>query len=166
MATQRRQAAHDSGEDIWRRVARAGEDGLSREEAIGRNTSAQFERGKAWIRDYQCKNKKTGFVLVHGRYTATNDVDKCKLYAAARLRALNRQAVRIFQCSLAVLPPEAQNDLSVMLLIKACNDVFDAMQMMDRAGFSPQAAAEEQQPVKASTSSARSRKTAAGGRRG
>ncbi|MEU6463632.1 hypothetical protein [Streptomyces sp. NPDC046976] len=160
MPTQRRQAAHDSGEDIWDRVAKAGEDGLPREDAIGRNTPAQFERGKAWIRDHQCANKKKGFVLVHGRYTATNNVDMCKLYASSRLTSLEKQAARIYKCSLANLPKEAQSDLTVMLLLKTCNDIFAALKFLKDAGFSPQAAAEAaQEKPKASTVVGRDRKT-------
>ncbi|WP_411144905.1 hypothetical protein [Streptomyces sp. x-80] len=159
MATQRRQAAHDSGEDIWDRVVEAGEDGLEREDAIGRNTPSQFERGKAWIRDHQCANKKTNFTLVHGRYAASNDVDKAKLYATIRLESLYRSAVRVYKCSLANLPPEAQSDLSIMLLTKTCKDIFAAMQFLEEAGFSAQAAAETSKvKSKTSTASAKGRK--------
>ncbi|GAA2650807.1 hypothetical protein GCM10010425_74450 [Streptomyces spororaveus] len=165
MATQRRQAAHDSGEDIWNRVVDAGEDGLERKDAIGRNTSSQFERGKSWIRDHQCGNKKTNFTLVHGRYAATNDVDKAKLYAASRLESLHKAAVRVYKCSLANLPPEAQSDLSIMLLTKTCKDIFAAMQFLEEAGFSSQAAADiAKAKSKASTASARGRKASGAGR--
>ncbi|MEU9255481.1 hypothetical protein AB0D66_27000 [Streptomyces sp. NPDC048270] len=160
MATQRRQAAHDTGEDIWNRVAKAHDDGLSRTDAIGRNTPAQFERGKAWIRDHQCANKKTGFVLVHGRYIATNNTDMSKLYASLRLHSLEKQATRIYRCCLANLPPEAHNDLAVMLLVKTCNDILAALKFLEDAGFSPQAAAEAAQArPKASAASGRGRKT-------
>ncbi|MFJ6519288.1 hypothetical protein ACIQJ4_13720 [Streptomyces filamentosus] len=159
MTTQRRQAAHDSGEDIWDRVVGAGEDGLERKDAIGHNTPAQFERGKAWIRDHQCGNKKTNFTLVHGRYAASNDVDKAKLYATTRLESLYRSAVRVYKCSLANLPPEAQSDLSIMLLTKTCKDIFAAMQFLEDAGFSAQSAAETAKVrPKTSTASARGRK--------
>ncbi|MFF1285701.1 hypothetical protein ACFVY4_34105 [Streptomyces sp. NPDC058299] len=162
MVTQRRQAAHDTGEDIWNRVAEAGENGLPRAEAMGRNTPAQFEYGKTWIRDHQCANKKTGFVLVHGRYIATNDVDMSKLYASLRLHSLEKQAARIYKCCLAHLPPEAQNDLAVMLLVKTCKDVLAALKFLEDAGFSPQAAThttETKAKAKASAASGRGRKT-------
>jgi hypothetical protein len=163
MVTQRRQAAHDTGEDIWNRVAKAGENGLARAEAMGQNTPAQFEHGKTWIRDHQCANKKTGFVLVHGRYIATNNVDMNKLYAALRLHSLEKQATRIYKCCLTHLPPEAQNDLAVKLLVKTCNDILAALKFLEDAGFSPQAAAEAAQTKpKASTASGRSRKTTSG----
>ncbi|MFQ6144427.1 hypothetical protein ACLMNJ_15305 [Streptomyces seoulensis] len=160
MVTQRRQAAHDTGEDIWNRIAQAGEDGLPRAEAMGQNTPAQFEYGKTWIRDHQCANKKTGFVLVHGHYITTNNVDMSKLYASLRLHSLEKQATRIYKCCLAHLPPEAQNDLAVKLLMKTCNDILAALQFLEDAGFSPRAAAEaaETKP-KASAASGRSRKT-------
>ncbi|MEZ0092512.1 hypothetical protein [Streptacidiphilus sp. EB129] len=151
MATQRRQAAHDSGEDIWNRVVKAGDTGLPRQEAIGRNTDAQFERGKGWIRDFQCKNAKKGFVLVHGHYVATNNVDMCTLYAALRLHSLEHQAVRIRKCCLDNLPPEVQSDLPVMLLVKTCNDILAALKFLNDAGFSPQAAAAEAAQTKAKT---------------
>ncbi|MFB6814446.1 hypothetical protein ACFCV8_07865 [Streptomyces sp. NPDC056347] len=160
MTTTRRQAAHDSGEDIWNRVVGAGDGGLLREEAMGRNTPAQFERGKAWIRDYQCGNEKTGFVLVHSHYAATNNVDMNKLYASARLHSLYKSVVRVYKCALANLPPEAQSDLSIMVLLKTCDDIFRAMKFLDEAGFSADAAAKAiQEKPKASTSSARGRKT-------
>ncbi|WP_330460601.1 hypothetical protein OIB37_29200 [Streptomyces sp. NBC_00820] len=133
--------------------------GLERKDAIGRNTGSQFERGKAWIRDHQCGNEKTNFTLVHGRYAATNDIDKAKLYAASRLESLHRAAVRVYKCSLANLPPEAQSDLSIMLLTKTCKDIVAAMQFLEDAGFSPQAAtvAAKAKP-ETSTASARGRK--------
>lgn len=160
MATQRRQAAHDTGEDIWTRVARAHEEGLDRAEAMGQNTPAQFARGKAWIRDHQCANKKTGFVLVHGRYVATNDIDMSKLYASLRLHSLERQATRIYRCCLANLPPEAHNDLAVMLLVKTCTDILAALKFLQDAGFSPQAAAEAAQVApKVSAAAGRSRRS-------
>ncbi|MEU7067679.1 hypothetical protein [Streptomyces sp. NPDC046161] len=160
MVTQRRQAAHDTGEDIWNRVVKAGEDGLGRAEAMGRNTPAQFEYGKTWIRDHQCANKKTGFVLVHGHYIATNNIDMSKLYASLRLHSLEKQATRIYKCCLADLPPEAQNDLAVMLLVKTCNDVLAALKFLEDAGFSAQAATQAaQSKPKASTASGRGRKT-------
>lgn len=75
MAARSRQTAHDSAEDIWNRVARAGDEGLPRVEAMGRYTSAQFERAKDWIRD--CQPANTGkFVLVDGRYMMTNGGDQ------------------------------------------------------------------------------------------
>ncbi|MFB7174480.1 hypothetical protein ACFCYM_27205 [Streptomyces sp. NPDC056254] len=160
MATQRRQAAHDTGEDIWNRVVRAREEGLDRAEAMGQNTPAQFERGKTWIRDHQCRNKKTGFVLVHGRYIATNDIDMSKLYASLRLHSLEKQATRIYRCCLANLPPEAHNDLAVMLLVKTCKDILAALKFLQDAGFSPQAAAETAQATpKASAATGRSRRS-------
>ncbi|MFD7498038.1 hypothetical protein ACFV8T_37835 [Streptomyces sp. NPDC059832] len=105
-------------------------------------------------------NKKTGFVLVHGRYIATNNVDMSKLYASLRLHSLEKQAARIHKCCLAHLPPEAQNDLAVMLLVKTCKDVLAALRFLEDAGFSPQAAAQTAQAKpKASTASGRGRKT-------
>lgn len=44
-----------------------------------------------------------------------------KLYASLRLHSLEKQATRIYKCCLAHLPPEAQNDLAVILLMKTCN---------------------------------------------
>ncbi|MGY0060616.1 hypothetical protein ACWY4P_29435 [Streptomyces sp. LZ34] len=87
MATRRRQAAHDSGEDIWNRVEKAGEAGLLTEQATGRNTRGQFERGKAWIKENKCKSEKKGWVYHHGVYTITVDPYKCTLYATDRLRS-------------------------------------------------------------------------------
>ncbi|MEV7777742.1 hypothetical protein [Kitasatospora sp. NPDC088351] len=166
MTTTRRQAAHDSGEDIWNRVAKAGDNGLPREEAIGENTTAQFERGKSWIRDHQCANKKTGFVLVHGRYAATNNVDMSKLYASIRLGSLFKATERVYKCALANLPPEAQSDLSVMVLMKTCRDIFAAMEFLKEAGFSAQVAGEvSQEKAKTSTASGRGRKTSGTARR-
>ncbi|GAA1964053.1 hypothetical protein [Kitasatospora viridis] len=160
MATTRRQAAHDSGEDIWDRVAEAGDVGLPREEAMGRNTPAQFERGKAWIRDHQCANKKTGFVLVHSHYAATNNVDMNKLYASIRLHSLYKSVERVYKCALANLPADAKSDLSIMVLLKTCDDIFAAMKFLEEAGFSAQAAGEAAQgSSEASTASAKGRKT-------
>ncbi|MGW0708940.1 hypothetical protein ACWD4G_23825 [Streptomyces sp. NPDC002643] len=166
MTTTRRQAAHDSGEDIWNRVVEAGDDGLPREEAMGQNTPAQFERGKTWIRDFQCANEKTGFVLVHSRYAATNNVDMNKLYVTMRLHSLYRSVRRVYKCALANLPPEAQSDLSIMVLLKTCDDIFRAMKFLEETGFSADAAAKAAQvKPKASTASARSRKTSSADRR-
>ena len=141
MTTTRRQAAHESGEDIWERVARAGEDGLEKEQAIGRNTQGQFERGKSWIRDAKCAAERKSFVRYHGHYTVTLDPDKCTAYAAERMQSLYRQAVRIYKCSLAELPPDAQELLTVTLLTKQLQSIFDAMDILKAAGFSPATAA-------------------------
>jgi hypothetical protein len=51
MATQRRQTAHESAEDLWKRLRDTGENGLPRTEAMGRNTPAQFEHTTTWIRN-------------------------------------------------------------------------------------------------------------------
>ncbi|MFH8586060.1 hypothetical protein ACH4GP_16860 [Streptomyces celluloflavus] len=75
MAARRRLAAHDSGKDIWNRVVKAGDEGLSRVEAMGRYMSAQFEKAKDWIRDCQPANTKK-FVCVDGRYMTTNGEDQ------------------------------------------------------------------------------------------
>ncbi|MBP0453933.1 hypothetical protein J5Y04_30980 [Kitasatospora sp. RG8] len=159
MATTRRQAAHDSGQDIWNRVVKAGDDGLPREEAIGRNTPAQFERGKAWIRDYQCGNKKTGFVLVHSHYAVTNNVEMNKLYVTTRLDTLFKSVKRLYKCALANLPPDAKSDLSIMVLLKTCDDIFAAMKFLEEAGFSAQAAAEAaQERPRTSTAAGRGRR--------
>lgn len=62
-------------------------------------------------------------------------------------------------CCLANLPPEAQNDLAVMLLVKTCNDILAALKFLQDAGFSPQAAAEAAQAgPKASAALGRSRR--------
>lgn len=140
MTTTRRQAAHDSGEDIWERVAAAGEDGLGKDRAVGRNTESQFERGKSWIRDVKCGTEKKSFVRYHDHYTVTLDPDKCTAYAAERMRSLYRQAVRIYKCSLKELPPEAQGLLTVTLLTKELQSIFDAMKVLEAAGFSPKTA--------------------------
>jgi hypothetical protein len=141
MMRTRRQPAHASGEDIWERVAAAGEDGLARDQAIGRNTKGQFERGKGWIRDVKCAAEKKSFVRYHDHYTVTTDADKCTAYAAERMQSLYRQAVRIYKCSLAELPPEAQQLLTVTLLTKQLQSIFDAMDILKAAGFSPATAA-------------------------
>ncbi|WP_031075325.1 hypothetical protein [Streptomyces sp. NRRL WC-3742] len=160
MTTTRRRAAHDSGEDIWNRVIVAGDDGLPREEAMGELTPAQFEWGKAWIRDFQCGNEKTGFVLFQSRYAATNNVDMNKLYASARLHSLYKSVLRVYKCALANLPPEAESDLSIRVLLKTCDDIFRAMKFLEETGFSADAAAKAAQvKPKTSTASARSRKT-------
>lgn len=140
MATRRRQAAHDSGEDIWNRVEKAGESGLLTEKAMGRNTRGQFERGKAWIKDNKCKSEKKGWVYHHGAYTITVDPYKCTLYATDRLRSLYRQAQRIYNCSIVILPAEAQELPTVRLLRTECENIFAAMALLEAAGFSPQAA--------------------------
>ncbi|MFV0128617.1 hypothetical protein ACLGI4_13010 [Streptomyces sp. HMX112] len=162
MTTTRRQAAHDSGEDIWRRVAKAGEDGLPPERAIGRNTRSQFERGKGWIRDVKCGAENKSFVRYHGHYLVTDDADKCTAYAAERLQSLYKQAVRIYKSSLKELPPEAQELLTVTLLTKQLQSIFDAMDILKAAGFSPETAAAKAAattPGKRSPAASRSRKT-------
>ncbi|MGW3183802.1 hypothetical protein ACWDD9_31485 [Kitasatospora sp. NPDC001119] len=167
MTTTRRRAAHDSGEDIWNRVVVAGDNGLPRDEAMGPLTPAQFERGKGWIRDSQCGNEKTGFVLVHSRYAATNNVDMNKLYATLRLQSLYKSVERVYKCALVNLPTDAKSDLSIMVLLKTCDDIFRAMEFLKETGFSAQAAADAvQEKPKASTASTRGRKTSgAAGRR-
>lgn len=163
MTTTRRQAAHDSGEDIWERVARAGEDGLPRERAIGRNTKSQFERGKGWIRDVKCEAEKKSFVRYHDHYTVTLDPDKCTAYAAERMQSLYRQAVRIYKAALKELPPESQKLLTVTLLSKQLQSIFDGMEVLRAAGFSPKTAATGAARVstkpKATASTSRRRKT-------
>ncbi|KOX05299.1 MULTISPECIES: hypothetical protein [Streptomyces] len=162
MTTTRRQAAHDSGEDIWGRVAKAGEDGLPPERAIGRNTRSQFERGKTWIRDVKCAAEKKSFVRYRGHYAVTLDPDKCTAYAAERLQSLYRQAVRIYKSSLKELPPESQELLTVTLLTKQLQSIFDAMDILKAAGFSPETAAAKAgatTSAKRSSASSRGRKT-------
>ncbi|WP_327075642.1 hypothetical protein OG196_43905 (plasmid) [Kitasatospora purpeofusca] len=164
MTTTRRQAAHDTGEDIWTRVAKAGEDGLLKQKAIGHNTQGQFERGKAWIKDTKCKSEKKAWVYHHGAYTVTLDPDKCTLYASDRLRSLYKQAVRIYDCSLAVLPPEAQKLPTVRLLTVQCQSIIAAMDVLEASGFSPETAvkaAGSTRRAKTSTASRGSRKPAA-----
>lgn len=160
MVTGRRQAAHDSGEDIWNRVEKAGEAGLLTEQAVGRNTRSQFERGKAWIKDTKCKSEKKGFVRYHGAYTITVNDNKCTLYATDRLQSLHQQAQRIYNCSIVILPPEAQELPTVRLLRGVCENIFTSMALLEAAGFSPQAAAKaaEASPKKTGASR-RSRKT-------
>ncbi|MGW1054313.1 hypothetical protein [Streptomyces sp. NPDC002521] len=162
MTTTRRQAAHDSGEDIWKRVAKEGEDGLPPERAIGRNTRSQFERGKGWIRDVKCGAEKKSFVRYRGHYVVTVDHDKCTAYAAERMQSLYRQAVRIYKCALKELPPEAQELLTVTLLTKQLQSIFDAMDILKAAGFSPETAAAKVAATtraKRSPATSRSRKT-------
>ncbi|MFD7734563.1 hypothetical protein ACFV6F_29810 [Kitasatospora phosalacinea] len=159
MTTTRRQAAHDTGEDIWTRVARAGEDGLLKQDAIGHHTPGQFERGKAWIKDSKCKSEKRAWVYHHGAYVVTLDPDKCSLYASDRLRSLYRQAVRIYECSLAVLPADAQQLPTVRLLSAQCQSIITAMAVLEAAGFSPVDAAKA--PEAAAPTARRSRKAAA-----
>ncbi|WP_208614937.1 hypothetical protein, partial [Streptomyces caeruleatus] len=130
-------------------------------EAMGRNTRGQFERGKSWIRDVKCGAEKKSFVRYRGHYTVTVDADKCTAYAAERMQSLYRQAVRIYKCSLKELPPEAQELLTVTLLTKQLQSIFDAMDILKAAGFSPQTAAKAAAtpPKKRSPATARSRKT-------
>ncbi|GAA2233309.1 hypothetical protein [Streptomyces nogalater] len=161
MTTTRRQAAHDSGEDIWSRVAKAGEEGLPPERAIGRNTRGQFERGKSWIRDVKCGAEKKSFVRYRGHYAVTLDPDKCTAYAAERLQSLYKQAVRIYKSSLKELPPESQELLTVTLLTKQLQSIFDAMDILKAAGFSPETAAAKAAattPAKRSSALSRGRK--------
>ncbi|MEH0471902.1 hypothetical protein QA943_24230 [Streptomyces sp. B21-097] len=162
MTTTRRQAAHDSGEEIWGRVEKAGEDGLPPERATGRNTRSQFERGKSWIRDVKCEAEGKSFVRYRGHYMVTLDADKCTAYAADRMQSLYRQAVRIYKCSLKELPPESQELLTVTLLTKQLQSIFDAMDILKAAGFSPKTAAAKAKattPTKRSPAASRGRKT-------
>ncbi|MGW0708941.1 hypothetical protein ACWD4G_23830 [Streptomyces sp. NPDC002643] len=75
MARQRRREARDAGQEILGRVAKAGDSGLPREEAIGRLTLAEFERGKAWLRDHLPPSTKK-IVRQNGRYTVTSAEDE------------------------------------------------------------------------------------------
>jgi hypothetical protein len=155
MTTTRRKPAHDSGEEIWDRVAKAGEDGLPRGKAIGHSTKSQFERGKGWIRDVKCGAEKKSFVRYEDHYTVTVDPDKCTAYAAERMQSLYRQAVRIYRSALKELPPESQKLLTVTLLSKQLQAIFDGMDILQAAGFSPKTAAAKTQPVSAKTKTAR-----------
>lgn len=157
MATTRRQAAHDSGEDIWNRVAAAGESGLSTDKAMGRNTRGQFERGKGWIRDKKCKADKKCFVRYRSRYAVTVDPDKCTMYASERLRSLYRQAQRIYKCSIEPLPPTAQALPTVRLLRSQLDSIFAAMSVLEAAGFSPDTAAHKAAPPKVTAGSSKTR---------
>ncbi|MER7793578.1 hypothetical protein [Streptomyces sp. NPDC097640] len=155
MATRRRQAAHDSGEDIWNRVEKAGEAGLLTEQAMGRNTRGQFERGKAWIKDYKCKSEKKGWTYHHGTYTVTVDHHKCTLYATERLQSLHQQAQRIYNCSIVILPPEEQELPTVRLLRGVCENIFTSMALLEAAGFSAQSAAKAIEASPKTTGTAR-----------
>ncbi|MFE2595778.1 hypothetical protein ACFXCZ_04620 [Streptomyces sp. NPDC059396] len=157
----RRQAAHDSGEDIWNRVTKAGEAGLSTERAMGRNTRGQFERGKGWIKDKKCKAEKRGWVYHHGTYIVTVDPDKCTMYATERLRSLYKQAERIYNCSILPLPPEAQKLPTVRLLRSQCESIFASMSVLESAGFSAATAVQQtaSTPQRATTGTSRKRTT-------
>ncbi|WP_416485267.1 hypothetical protein [Streptomyces sp. CL12] len=158
MATRRRQAAHDSGEDIWNRVEEAGEVGLPTRESMGNNTPAQFEHGKRWIKDKKCKAEKKCFVRYRGHYAVTLDADKCTMYATERMRSLYRQAERVFNCAIAPLPPAAQKLPSVKLVRSQCESIFAAMSVLEAAGFSAETAAKHQPTTEtARASSAKSR---------
>ncbi|MFI1825418.1 hypothetical protein ACH41E_03035 [Streptomyces sp. NPDC020412] len=157
MTTRRRQAAHDSGEDIWNRVAEAGEAGLLTEQAMGRNTRGQFERGKAWIKDKKCQAEKMGWVYHHGTYIVTNDPNDCTMYATERLRSLFKQTERVYKCAILPLPPEAQKLPTVRLLRSLCESIFASMSVLESAGFSAPTATQQEasKPQKAASSRGR-----------
>ncbi|MFE4535659.1 hypothetical protein ACFRKB_11325 [Streptomyces scopuliridis] len=159
MATRRRQAAHDSGEDLWNRVEAAGEPGLATDEAMGSNTRGQFEYGKGWIKDKKCKAEKKCWVYHHGMYSVTVDPDKSTMYASERMRSLYRQARRIYDCSIAPLPPAAQKLPTVKLLRSQCESIFAAMSVLEAAGFSAETAVKKETSAKkrASTSAVKTR---------
>ncbi|MFB6814445.1 hypothetical protein ACFCV8_07860 [Streptomyces sp. NPDC056347] len=55
-------------------MAKAGDSGLSREEAMGRLTPTRFEQGKTWIRDHPPPS--TTKIVRNGRYTMTSIKDE------------------------------------------------------------------------------------------
>ncbi|MFD7622608.1 hypothetical protein [Streptomyces sp. NPDC059802] len=52
--------AHESADGLWKRLTEAGDGCRSRAEAMGRNTPGQFERARAWIRDYLREQEGAG----------------------------------------------------------------------------------------------------------